>query len=105
MEESETLVLHARCSARHAAGPRQAQDQGLERAPRASHLGEKGKKFNSNRDFLQGPVAKTLCLPMQGAQVRSLVGELDSICLKGVCMPQLKVLHIPMKIKDLVCHN
>lgn len=42
-EESETLVLHARCSARHAAWSQASSDQGLERAPRASHLGEKVK--------------------------------------------------------------
>ena len=32
-----------------------------------------------HRDFTYGPVAKAL-LPKQGAQVRSLVGELDPTC-------------------------
>ena len=86
-EESETLVLHARVQCQAWSWSQASSDQGLERAPRASHLGEEGKKLNSNRrDFLQGPVAKTLCLPMQGAQVQSLVEELGLICRKGVCM-------------------
>lgn len=67
-EGSETLVLHARVQCRACSWSQASSDQELERAPRASHYGEKGQKFNSNRrDFLQGPVAKTLCLPIQGA--------------------------------------
>ena len=31
-------------------------------------------------DFHRGPVAKTPTLPMQGAQVRSLVRKLDPTC-------------------------
>ena len=61
-EESETLVLNARVQCQACSWSQASSDQGLERAPRASHLGEKGKKFSSNRDFLQGPVAKTLSL-------------------------------------------
>ena len=43
------------------------------------------------RDFPGGPVGKT-ALPMQGAQVQSLVGELDP-----TCMPQLRRLHAATK--------
>ena len=34
------------------------------------------------RNFPGGPVAKTLCLPMQGIQVQLLVGKLDPTCYK-----------------------
>ena len=38
-----------------------------------------GRTKYTERDFPGGPVAKTV-LPMQGAQVLSLAGELDFIC-------------------------
>ena len=47
------------------------------------------------RDFPGGPVGKTV-LPMQGAQVRSLVGELDP-----ACQPR----SVQAATKKSVCHN
>ena len=46
---------------------------------RAPHEPELAYFKNLGWDFLSGPVAKT-GLPMQGARVRSLVGELDPTC-------------------------
>ena len=41
-EGSETLVLHARVQCWACSWSQASSDQELERAPRASHLGEKG---------------------------------------------------------------
>ena len=56
------------------------------------------------RDFPDGPVAKTV-LPRQGAQVPTLVRELDPIPQQRVHMLQLKTLHATMKIKILMRGN
>ena len=40
-----------------------------------------------SRDFPGGPVAKNSTLPKQGAQVRSLVRELDPTCIQQVGSP------------------
>jgi hypothetical protein len=38
-------------------------------------------RFEREKGFLwEGSGAKTLCFPMEGAQVRSLIGELDPTC-------------------------
>ena len=51
------------------------------------------------RDFLGGPVAKTLGLQCRGPGLQSLVRELDpTYC-------QLKILMAATKIKDPVCCN
>ena len=55
-----------------------------------------------SRDFSGGPVGKTV-LSMQGAQVQTLVEELDPACMpqlkkKRSHMPQLKISHAATKI-------
>ena len=58
---------------------------------------------NPSGDFPGDAVVKTLELPMQGAQVRSLVRELDPTCMPQlrVLMPQLR--SPPAATKEPVC--
>lgn len=45
-------------------------------------------------------------LLMQGAQDRSLVGELDPVCGNyRSCMLQLKMLRAAVKMEDPACHS
>ena len=47
-------------------------------------------KENASQDIPGGPMIKTLCFHLQGAQVQSLVGELRSHMLCGMYPPQKK---------------
>ena len=46
-----------------------------------------------DRDFPGGPLVKTLELPIQGAQVQSLVRELRAHMLQGMAKKQNKTLN------------
>ena len=58
-----------------------------------------GRVENLLRDFTGGPMSKTPCSQFRGAQVRSVVGELDPECMPQlrVCMPQLRGPHAATK--------